>query len=191
MKKVPIWVVGVAVILSVTGVVLAINVYVPEKQVQHRMDHLYGIQSPQFQREMSSLLGPAILAENQIEALENGDRIFPQMLQAIREARHTITFETYIYWSGDIGKQFAAALVDRSRAGVHVYVMLDWLGSEKAKPALLKEMNVYQADFARQMTVVFEKDLAFATHYTLDQWNQRPWGERLAETIVYPIRSQL
>jgi cardiolipin synthase len=51
------------------------------------------------------------------------------MLGAIRGARHTITFETYIYWSGTIGKAFAEALAECARAGVSVHVMLDWWGS--------------------------------------------------------------
>jgi cardiolipin synthase len=35
------------------------------------------------------------------------------MLKDIRKARKTITFETYIYWSGDIGNAFS----ERSRNG--------------------------------------------------------------------------
>ena len=53
------------------------------------------------------------------------------MLDAIRGARQTITFETYIYWSEAIGKEFADALTERARAGVKVHVLLDWLGSAK------------------------------------------------------------
>ena len=37
------------------------------------------------------------------------------MLDAIAGARETITFETYIYWSGDIGQKFADALSERAR----------------------------------------------------------------------------
>ena len=53
------------------------------------------------------------------------------MLAAIRGARKTITFETYIYWSGDIAPQFADALAERARQGVKVHVLLDWVGSAK------------------------------------------------------------
>jgi cardiolipin synthase len=63
------------------------------------------------------------------------------MLAAIRGARHTITFETYIYWSGDIGKAFADALAERARAGVKVHVLLDWVGSSKVDEAFVKEME--------------------------------------------------
>jgi cardiolipin synthase len=49
--------------------------------------------------------------------LLNGDEIFPAMLDAIRGAKRTITFETYIYWSGRIGDAFANALAERPAPG--------------------------------------------------------------------------
>ncbi|MDP1567652.1 MAG: phospholipase D-like domain-containing protein, partial [Polaromonas sp.] len=70
-----------------------------------------------------------------------GDQIFPSMLEAIRGARRSITFETYIYWSGDIGKQFADALTERARAGVQVHVLLDWVGSQKIDETFLQTME--------------------------------------------------
>ena len=59
------------------------------------------------------------------------------MLDGIRSAQHTITFETYIYWAGEIGQQFAEALAERARAGVRVQVLLDWAGSMKMNDDLL------------------------------------------------------
>jgi len=76
-----------------------------------------------------------------VEVLLNGDEIFPGMLKAIRGARKTITFETYIYWSGSIGREFADALAERAYAGVKVHVLLDWVGSNKMDKSLLEEMN--------------------------------------------------
>lgn len=52
-------------------------------------------------------------------------------------------------------------------------------------------MNVYEQAFARHMTEVFEKDLSQATVYSYAMWQQRPFGERLAEAVVLPIKSQL
>lgn len=59
------------------------------------------------------------------------------MLTAIRDAKKTITFESYIYWSDAIGKAFAEALAERARAGVKVHVLLDWVGSNKMDPTHL------------------------------------------------------
>jgi len=145
----PFWVIVGAVLCTLVVVIVATNFHVSEKKLRHNMEHLYGITAPQFKREMSVLLGPAILAGNRITALQNGDEIFPAMLTAIRQARRTITFETYIYWSGDIGQQFAAALSERARAGVKVRLMLDWLGSEKMSDSLLDSMRAAGIEIER------------------------------------------
>jgi cardiolipin synthase len=62
------------------------------------------------------------------------------MLQAIRSAHHTITFETFIYWADSIGEEFADALSERARAGVKVHVLLDWLGSVKMEQKQIDKM---------------------------------------------------
>jgi cardiolipin synthase len=90
---------------------------------------------------MGTLLGPAILPGNQVTALQNGDQIFPAMLKAIRAAQYTINFETYIYWSGRTGEEFAEALIERVRADVKIHLMLDWLGSQKMAPQLVERMQ--------------------------------------------------
>jgi cardiolipin synthase len=112
----------------------------PQLITQH-IEHRYEIASPQFLRSMGVLLGPALEPGNQVDTLVNGDQIFPAMLAAIRGAKKTITFETYIYWKGDVGKQFADALAERAKAGVKVHVLLDWAGSHKMDQDTLNEMG--------------------------------------------------
>ncbi len=87
------------------------------------------------------------------------------MLEAIRGARRTITFETYIYLSGSIGEQFAEALSERARAGVEVHVLLDRAGPRLCAAA---DPNVF----------------------TLEEWRNRPWRERIVERILGLARSQ-
>jgi cardiolipin synthase len=139
----------VIVLLTLLVVSLATNFKTPEKQVLHTVVHQYGIDDPAFQREMGVLMGPAILAGNKITPLQNGDEIFPAMLDAIRGARRSITFETYIYWSGQIGAEFAAALEERARAGVKVHVMLDWAGSGKMDSKVLEALKQSGAQVQR------------------------------------------
>jgi cardiolipin synthase len=128
-------------LITLLVVFLASNMQTPEAKVEHRVEHLYGIRDPLFKREMSALLGPTIVAGNRIVALQNGDEIFPAMLEAIQGAKRSIDFETYIYWSGSAGTKFARALAERARAGVKVHLMLDWLGSVKMDQSLLEEMK--------------------------------------------------
>ncbi|RAS34414.1 cardiolipin synthase [Paraburkholderia bryophila] len=112
-------------------VLLIANLSTGEKKIEHKIARRYGSDDPQFLRSMGLLLGPPVISGNRFEMLLNGDRIFPSMLEGIRAARHTITFETFIYWSGEIGEQIAHALADKAREGVAVHVLLDWVGSSK------------------------------------------------------------
>ena len=122
-------------------VLLALNFTAGEKKVQQQLPRLYSTADPQFERALGSLLGPGIVGGNAVTELINGDQIFPPMLAAIKSAQKSVTFETYIYWSGDIGKQFADALSERARTGVPVHVLLDWVGSAKMEESYLAEMK--------------------------------------------------
>lgn len=130
-----------AVAITALATLLARNFATPEKRLAHVLVHSHSVAGPQFRREMGVLLGPAILPGNRVTALQDGDEIFPAMLEAIASARRSITFETYIYWSGEVGEQFTRALSERARAGVPVLVTIDWLGSVKMDGALLERMR--------------------------------------------------
>jgi cardiolipin synthase len=130
-------------------VLIARNLTGGEKRIERRLERLYSLQDPQFARELGVLLGPPFVEGNRCTYLRNGDEIFPSMLASIRAARNSITFETYIYWSGDIGQQFADALSERARAGVKVHILLDWLGSAKMKAELIAEMSGSGVDVRR------------------------------------------
>jgi len=136
-----LWLVFVTALATLLTVLVTLNLTAGEKQVKRQIGHQYSIHDPQFERTLGVLLGPEIMPGNRFEALVNGDQIFPSMLDAIRGARHAISFETYIYWSGQIGKDFADALAERSRTGVKVHVLLDWVGSSKMEKAYLEEMQ--------------------------------------------------
>jgi cardiolipin synthase A/B len=129
MPTIALIVLTVAVTLVV--VLLIANLTSGEKKIEHKIERLYASDDPQFIRSMGLLLGPAVVGGNRFEVLVNGDEIFASMLEGIRSAQRTITFETFIYWSGAIGEDIARALSDQARAGIAVHVLLDWVGSSK------------------------------------------------------------
>ena len=131
----------VTVVVTVAVTLFALNFVTGEKKIDKRLQSLYAVSDPQFLRSMRSLLGPALRDGNRVTGLSNGDEIFPQMLGAIRSAQKTITFETYIYWSGSIGREFAEALSERARGSVKVHVLLDWVGSASMDGDILKDME--------------------------------------------------
>jgi cardiolipin synthase len=84
---------------------------------------------PEFARLVEALTGAPLRDGNRIEVLRNGDEIFPAMLDAIRNAKHSVDFATYVYWTGSICPEFANALIDRANVGVEVNVLLDAVGA--------------------------------------------------------------
>ena len=128
-------------VLTLAATLLVLNLTSGEKKLDEQVRREYALHDPQYQRALGAMLGPPIADGNRFEAFQNGDRIFPPMLAAIRAAKHSITFETYIYWSGDIGRAFADALSERARAGVKVHVLLDWVGSAKVDADFIREME--------------------------------------------------
>ena len=134
----PITIAICAALLTLAAMILVLNFIPGEKKIEQEVTREYGLHDAQLIRTMGSLLGPSILQGNRFQALRNGDEIFPPMLEAIRGAKQSISFETYIYWSGDIGRTFADALADRARNGVKVHVLLDWVGSAKMDDKMLE-----------------------------------------------------
>ncbi|HXJ58453.1 MAG TPA: phospholipase D-like domain-containing protein [Verrucomicrobiae bacterium] len=125
------------------------------KGIQYQIEHTYGVTDPQFMRSMGSLVEPGILASNKVTTLLNGDEIFPAMLEAVRTARKSICLETYIYWSGSVGREFADALAERARAGVKVHVIIDWIGSRRIDSELLDLMRESGVEVERYNPLVW------------------------------------
>jgi cardiolipin synthase len=133
--------IAITFIVTLFVTVLYLNLRAGEKQIHFELAHRFAVSDPQFLRSMNYLLGPAVVVGNRIQPLQNGDEIFPAMLAAIRSARQTITFETYIYWSGEVGREFSEALSERARAGVRVHAMLDWAGTARMEQKYLDDLE--------------------------------------------------
>jgi cardiolipin synthase len=113
-------------IWAVTGCALKMG-----KQPRQKVTPLYSARSPEFRQSAGSLLGPNFVPGNSVTTLVNGDKIFPAMLSAIRSAKRSIDLETYVFWDGQIGREFSEALAERAQAGVHVNAILDAQGTRK------------------------------------------------------------
>ncbi len=137
----PLLLTAAVVATTIAGVLLIVNFMGGEKKIQHQIERLYSLEDPRFMHELGVLLGPPFIGGNRHQVLLNGDQIFPPMLAAIRIAQKSITFETYIYWSGGIGREFAQALAERARQGVKVHVLLDWVGSAKVDENFVDELT--------------------------------------------------
>jgi cardiolipin synthase A/B len=61
--------------------------------------------------------------------LRTGHEVFPAMLTAIDDSRHSVCFETYIFEPGSLAERFRDALIRASKRGVRVRVLIDAFGS--------------------------------------------------------------
>ena len=82
---------------------------------------------PRFPAYLGIQLNAPVTRGDRYAVLQNGDQIFPPMLDAIRSARQRIQFESYIL-SGAVAETFIQALTDAARRGVQVRVVLDAFG---------------------------------------------------------------
>jgi len=150
-------IIGVPAAITAAATVFARNFISGEKKIKRRVVRRYSIDDPQFERSMSQLLGPPILADNLVTPLRNGVEIFPAMLKAIESAERSVTFETFIYWEGEMVQKFADALAEKARQGVKVHVLMDGIGCDCVDRDALRrmvdagvELEIYHAaNFAR------------------------------------------
>jgi cardiolipin synthase len=102
------------------------SMFSPKREVYH-FDHPFPTSDPEFRRTLGTF-GTAMLAGNRAELLNNGDEIFPAMLQAIREAKLSVNLATYIFQADGTGRRFAEALMAAARRGVEVRLLVDGAG---------------------------------------------------------------
>jgi cardiolipin synthase len=136
---------GMICVLSVVAtiaVVLAVLNLMPQEALLERdIRDASTVTSAQFHYEVSYLPGPAVLDGNRVTALQNGAESFPAMLAAIRSARRSVNFETYVDWSGVVSGEFARAMEERAQAGVAVHVLVDAVGGAKMKDSVVDDLR--------------------------------------------------
>lgn len=103
---------------------------------------------------VTASVGAFFTEGNQVTVLRNGVEIFPSMLESIKSAEKSIEFLTFVYWTGKVAREFAEALSERARAGVHVRVLLDAFGSRPMRDALLDQMRTAGVHVERFRPVV-------------------------------------
>ena len=124
-------------LVGIAALWVGANLATTEKRLLYRPRRLYTSGDPDFRRALGILLGPPLVPGNRVTTLINGDRIFPPMLAAIRAAKISVTFETFVI-RDPIGADFCEALAAAAQRGVAVCILIDWLGSRGMDPQLIE-----------------------------------------------------
>jgi cardiolipin synthase A/B len=129
-----VWII-ISLLLVGTGVLIYES---SAKMIQLPIASSVGVTDPHFRGSFGPLLGAEFTSGNTVRPLLNGQEIFPAMLAEIRQAKKSITLESYIWSSGKISDEFCAALIERAQAGVKVHALVDGAGDLWIK---LNDMN--------------------------------------------------
>jgi cardiolipin synthase A/B len=95
----------------------------------------------ELRRRLEGLIGVHFTEGNELTVLRNGDEIFPAMLEAIQAATRTVDLMTFVYWKGDIARDFAHAMSDRAKVGVRVRLLIDAIGGRLIESDLIERMD--------------------------------------------------
>ncbi len=155
-------IITVLVVIGVVGILLA----VAQDQVTLKIQSAHAIDDPMFPGYAAGLLGMHPTGGNSFTVLTNGAQIFPPMLEAVNGAQRRISFETYIYNEGDIGRQFTDAFIAAAKRGVQVNLVVDAMGSSKIPKEWvenLKAAGVKLGEFGQTKWYSIE-ELNYRTH---------------------------
>lgn len=100
-------------------------------------------QIKQLTQAVEAVVGRPLIAGNRVELLVDGPASYRSMFDAMRQARDHIHFETYILRDDEVGREFAAILIDRRASGVEVKVIYDSLGSVKSDTAYFERLRAH------------------------------------------------
>jgi cardiolipin synthase len=131
------------VFLTILAVVLVLVLLLWSVQ-RGRKVHLTIRDIDSLREALPSIVGAThgtLVEGNRVEVLQNGDGFFPRLLADIEAADETVHLETYVWWQGEICRQFAEALARKARAGVEVRVLLDASGSSRMDKDLAEQMR--------------------------------------------------
>ncbi len=81
-----------------------------------------------------------LTGNNRVKLLLNGENKFPDLLDALRQARHHIHIEYYIYDDDEIGNAIKDILIQKAKAGVQVRFIYDDFGSRSITKKLVPEL---------------------------------------------------
>lgn len=119
----------------------------PEELNQHLPHHAEHLEM--LARVVGQVVDRPLLPGNSITPLINGDETYPAMLEAIRAAQRSISFETYIFDRDEIGIALAQALGEAQRRGVQVRVLIDAAGTRYSFPTILRTLRQEGVPHAR------------------------------------------
>ena len=106
------------------------------------------------------------MLNSKVHLLKNGEEKFPKFLDAIKNAKHHIHLEYYIFEEDDIGNEIIDLLIKKSKEGIIVRMSIDDFGSPKLNKNAEKRFKNTDVKFHSFLPVHFSSlaDSNFRNH---------------------------
>lgn len=104
---------------------------------------------------------------NEVKLLINGENKFPEVLEALKNARHHIHIEYYIFEDGNIADQIKDVLVQKAKEGVAVRFIYDDFGSRSIRKEFVKELKdagIQAFPFYKIIFILFANRVNYRNH---------------------------
>ena len=136
-------------ILLVAAAVVALGLLLAQDQDTLHVRSAVSAEDAAHAEYIASIVGADLSHGNHFDILTNGVEIFPALLTAIEESKRRISFETYIYDTGEVANRFTDALERAARRGVKVNIVVDAVGASSMEQDHVERLRNAGAHVAR------------------------------------------
>ncbi len=106
-------------------------------QHKHQLKQFHGLTKMIYEDACSRLT-----VNNRLTLLENGEQKFPQLMTDIKQAKHTIHVQYYIFKFDQVGGELIQLLIQRAKEGLTVRLIYDDYGSLGLNQQVLQRMRM-------------------------------------------------
>lgn len=96
---------------------------------------------PSFARGLWRIAAADVSSGNRVRLLRDGPATFDAMLELVDRARTSVSLESYIFRSDEVGQRFADSLLGAVQRGVSVRLLLDWIGVRGTSRSFLRSLR--------------------------------------------------
>jgi cardiolipin synthase len=115
-------------------------------------------------RVVANVTQRPLLVGNRVDRLVDGDETYPVMVDAIRSAQQSISFESYIFEAKGVGGELVDALSEACARGVEVRVLIDDVGTRYARPRIHRVLRKRGVPVAKFLPALLPRSF---THFNL------------------------
>jgi cardiolipin synthase len=169
----------------------------------------------EFMGLVAALVDAPIAKAASIEVLTDGVAFYPEEFMSIAHARHSVHLEAYVFHVSAVADRLVRLLTERARAGVHVRLVIDAIGSWRTPAAYFDGLRAAGGEVAwyqpvrwhtlkrfnnrtHRELIVIDGEVAFVGGAGIASWwdtgppGQPPWRDtmvRLEGTIVTSVQA--